>query len=159
MSVAAVYAEDGKSHAPHFLYRQAARYPAAWDTPVLADGLKRIICVLKPYFLTACMEKKQVFCCETRRERSFHTEKSRLSGLRPVSAFFCMAGLHGSKGRKGRLQHFDRKSVGRLSGYCSDRSAHLLRRPYKNVQEGSIRPIAKRLEWPDAITVLPKAEQ
>ena len=26
-------------------------------------------------------------------------------------------------------------------------------------QEGSIRPIAKRLEWPDAITVLPKAEQ
>ena len=26
-------------------------------------------------------------------------------------------------------------------------------------QEGSIRPIAKRLEWPDAVTVLPKAEQ
>ena len=214
MSVAAVYAEDGKSHAPHFLYRQAARYPAAWDTPVLADGLKRIICVLKPYFLTACTEKnrffavrpverghfirkknrlfavrpverghfirkkkaafrcetrrersfhtekKQAFRCETRRERSFHTDKNR--AFRPearIGNFFCMAGLHGSKGRKGRLQHFDRKSVGRLSGYCSDRSAHLLRRPYKNVQEGSIRPIAKRLEWPDAITVLPKAEQ
>ena len=47
----------------------------------------------------------------------------------------------------------------RKNGYCSDRSAHLLRRPYKNVQEGSIRPIAKRLEWPDAVTVLPKAEQ
>ena len=44
-------------------------------------------------------------------------------------------------------------------GYYSARSAHLLRRPYENVQEGSIRPIAKRLEWPDAVTVLPKAEQ
>ena len=42
---------------------------------------------------------------------------------------------------------------------CSARSAHFLRRPYENVQAGSIRPIAKRLEWPDADTVLPKAEQ
>ena len=42
--------------------------------------------------------------------------------------------------------------------YDSARSAHLLRRPYENVQGGSIRPIAKRLEWPDAVTILPKAE-
>ena len=40
----------------------------------------------------------------------------------------------------------------------SARSAHLLRRPYENVSAESIRPIAKRLEWPDAVTVLPKAE-
>ena len=32
------------------------------------------------------------------------------------------------------------------SGYCSARSAHLLRRPYENVPGGSIRPIAKRLQ-------------
>ena len=46
-----------------------------------------------------------------------------------------------------------------VASYCSDRSAHLLRRSYENVQEGSIRPIAKRLEWPDAVTVQPSAEQ
>ena len=40
----------------------------------------------------------------------------------------------------------------------SARSAHFLRRPYENVSAESIRPIAKRLEWPDAVTVLPKAE-
>ena len=43
-------------------------------------------------------------------------------------------------------------------GISSARSAHLLRRPYENVSAESIRPIAKRLEWPDAVTVLPKAE-
>ena len=59
---------------------------------------------------------------------------------------------HGGVGR--------RRRTGRRPGrYCSDRPAHLLRRPYENVQAGSIRPIAKRLEWPDAVTVLPKAEQ
>ena len=58
--------------------------------------------------------------------------------------------------RKNKEENLNNMDFGR---YCSDRSAHLLRRPYKNVQEGSIRPIAKRLEWPDAVTVLPKAEQ
>ena len=159
MSVAAVYAEDGKSHAPLFLYRQAARYPGGLGYASPCGRFKKDNLCFETVLFDCLYGKKQAFRCETRRERSFHTDKNRLSGLRPVSAFFCMAGLHGSKGRKGRLQHFDRKSVGRLSGYCSDRSAHLLRRPYKNVQEGSIRPIAKRLEWPDAITVLPKAEQ
>ena len=52
------------------------------------------------------------------------------------------------------------KTLRKLShaGISSARSAHLLRRPYENVSAESIRPIAKRLEWPDAVTVLPKAE-
>ena len=42
--------------------------------------------------------------------------------------------------------------------YYSARSAQSLRRPYENRPAGSIRPGAKRLEWPDAVTDLPKAE-
>ena len=37
----------------------------------------------------------------------------------------------------------------------SVRSAHSLRRPYENRPAGSIRPGAKRLEWPDAVTEHP----
>ena len=36
--------------------------------------------------------------------------------------------------------------------YYSARSAHSLRRPYENRPAGGIRPGAKRLEWPDAVT-------
>ena len=75
-------------------------------------------------------------------------------------------GLRGSHRKEGVRRIFRhggigrRRRTGRRTGrYCSDRPAHLLRRPYENVQAGSIRPIAKRLEWPDAVTVLPKAEQ
>ena len=46
----------------------------------------------------------------------------------------------------------------RNHGSYSAGSAHFLRRPYENASGGSIRPIAKRLEWPDAVTIQPKAE-
>ena len=48
--------------------------------------------------------------------------------------------------------------MGAVRSNSSSRSAHFLRRPYENVSAESIRPIAKRLEWPDAVTVLPKVE-
>ena len=41
--------------------------------------------------------------------------------------------------------------------YYSARSVRSLRRPYENRPAGSIRPGAKRLEWPDAVTARPKA--
>ena len=44
------------------------------------------------------------------------------------------------------------------NGYYSARSAHKLRRPCENVPAESIRPIAKRLEWPDTVIIQPKAE-
>ena len=62
----------------------AARYPAAWDTPVLADGLKRIICVLKPYFLTACTEKNRFFAVRPVERGHFIRKKNRLFAVRPV---------------------------------------------------------------------------
>ena len=46
-------------------------------------------------------------------------------------------------------------SVTVLSGYGRKSSAEAPEKEFR----GSIRPIMKRLEWPDAVTVLPKAEQ
>ena len=84
MSVAAVYAEDGKSHAPLFLYRQAARYPGGLGYASPCGRFKKDNLCFETVLFDCLYGKKQVFCCETRRERPFYTEKNRLFAVRPV---------------------------------------------------------------------------